>query len=85
MLDAIGADWALVESTLSARAELSERLIVVTDQPMMHLAHRIRRTIEFVSTSGPPDAAYIRRRLDEIERVYAVEQVIRVDDSGPVR
>lgn len=71
-LDARARAWPDVAKVLAARSGRSERLVVVTDQPVMHLARSVRGVIEFVPHNDDP--GFGRDRLAEIGRVYDVER-----------
>lgn len=71
-LDARGVPWSDVTAELRGRSSDAERVIVVTDQPVMHVARNASAIVEFV----PPgtDASFAIARFVEIARVYGVER-----------
>lgn len=72
VLDARGREWSEVETALENRRAMVERLIVLTDQPVMHVARTTRGIIEYLPTCGDPDFA--AKRFAEIARVYGVDR-----------
>ena len=78
LLNAIGVDWAETIEEVDRRSGLTERVVVVTDQPVMHLARELPIVVEYVpvhdGTVGSD--ALGAARLAEILRVYAVERIV---------
>lgn len=83
LLYALGTEWPLVEAEVERRREAPERLVVVTDQPVMHVARRLPIVVEMVPAVSGFGAALLERRLEEIVRVYAVERTEMFTVSSP--
>ena len=79
LLNALGLDWAVTVEAIGRRAGRTERLVVVTDQPVMHLARELPIVVEFLPMTDLPhgDDPRVAARLAEITRVYAVERIER--------
>ncbi|HEY5663139.1 MAG TPA: hypothetical protein VIS05_03795 [Ilumatobacter sp.] len=71
-IDARGHDWPDVLAALAGRRERPERLVVVTDRPVMHLARAVDWVVEFLPPS--PIDGLATARLAEIDRVYDIER-----------
>jgi hypothetical protein len=75
LLNAIGSTWEATVAAVDRRTLRAERLVVVTDQPVMHLARALPIVVEYVPAGSLCEPAQVASRLAEIVRVYAVERV----------
>lgn len=81
-------EWPVTASEIERRAGRPERLVVVTDQPAMHLARELSTMVEYVpSDSIGIDPAFADKRLAELRRLYAVTIYVRLeaDTQVPLR
>lgn len=77
LLDVRCVDWDQGRSLIEDRSAYNERLVVVTDQPVIHLARDLRVVLEFVpSATHEDDRRFAEARLAEICRVYKVDYVL---------
>ena len=77
--------WSNTLAELERRSDRVERLVVVTDQPVMHLARELPVMVEYV----PPDTDgtnpdFMTRRLDELRRLYVATTVARLETDATV-
>jgi predicted O-methyltransferase YrrM len=62
--------WSDVIECVESRST-SERLVIITDQPMMHLARELPCVVEYVPASM--DETESASRLDELRKLYGVD------------
>lgn len=85
LLDARGVEWCRAAAAVADRAGRVERLVVVTDQPVMHEARSLPGIVEYVpADAGVASPGFSAARLDEIRQVYAVTVDDRIDPPAAV-
>jgi hypothetical protein len=86
LLDARGMEWSVTVSELERRGGRPERLVVVTDQPVMHLARELPTMVEYLpSDTDRIEPGFADKRLAELRRLYAVTIYVRLEPDTQVR
>jgi hypothetical protein len=82
VLTGLGVPWDRMSEIIEERHTHDERLVVVTDQPVMQIARDAAAIVEYVPRrpGDPRVHDLVEARLAEIRRVYAASRIEEVDE-----